>query len=106
MLDPLLSLIHLYSLIPSTSNVHGYVPGHIQNGLIYMHYSFKSSQDHHYVFIISVLEGNGNALQYSCLENPMDRRGCQATVYEVARSQTRLSEHPGMHAPPLHILGC
>ena len=28
-------------------------------------------------------EGNGNPLQYSCLENPMDRRAWQATVHEV-----------------------
>ena len=30
-------------------------------------------------------EGNGNPLQYSCLENPMDRGVWQATVREVAR---------------------
>ena len=30
-------------------------------------------------------EGNGNALQYSCLENPMDRGVWQATVQGVAR---------------------
>ena len=36
-------------------------------------------------------EGNGNPLQYSCLENPMDREAWQATVYGVAKSQTRLS---------------
>ena len=30
-------------------------------------------------------EGNGNPLQYSCLENPMDRRAWQATVHGVAR---------------------
>ena len=29
-------------------------------------------------------EGNGNPLQYSCLENPMDRGSWQATVYAVA----------------------
>ena len=28
-------------------------------------------------------EGNGNPLQYSCLENFMDRGTCQATVYET-----------------------
>ena len=28
-------------------------------------------------------EGNGNALQYSCLENPMDRGAWRATVYGV-----------------------
>ena len=36
-------------------------------------------------------EGNGNPLQHSCLENPMDRGACQATVHGVARSQTQLS---------------
>ena len=37
-------------------------------------------------------EGNGNPLQYSCLENPMDRGTWQATVHGVAKSQTRLSD--------------
>ena len=31
-------------------------------------------------------EGNGNLLQYSCLENPMDRGDWQATVHRVAKS--------------------
>ena len=35
-------------------------------------------------------EGNGNPLQYSCLENPMDRGGLQATLCGAAKSQTRL----------------
>ena len=30
--------------------------------------------------------GNGNPLQYSCLENPMDREAWQATVHRVAKS--------------------
>ena len=34
--------------------------------------------------------GNGNPFQYSCLENPMDRRAGQATVHRVAKSRTRL----------------
>ena len=33
-------------------------------------------------------EGKGNPLQYNCLENPMDRGACQATVPGVAKSQT------------------
>ena len=37
--------------------------------------------------------GNGNPLQYSCLENPMNRGPWQATVHGVAKSQTRLSPH-------------
>ena len=37
-------------------------------------------------------KGNGNPLQYYCLENPVDRRAWQAPVYGVAKSQTRLSD--------------
>ena len=37
-------------------------------------------------------EGNGNPLQYSCLENPMDRGACEAAVHGVAKSWTRLSD--------------
>ena len=35
-------------------------------------------------------EGNGNPLQYSCLENPMNRRAWQAAVHGVPTSRTRL----------------
>ena len=37
-------------------------------------------------------EGNGNPLQYSCLENSMEEGAWQATVHGVAKSQTRLSD--------------
>ena len=37
-------------------------------------------------------EGNGNPLQYSCLENSMDGEAWWATVHGVAKSQTRLSD--------------
>ena len=37
-------------------------------------------------------EGNGNPLQYSCLENPLDREAWWVTVYGVTKSRTRLSE--------------
>jgi len=43
-------------------------------------------------------EGNGNPLQYSCLENPMDGGACWATVHELAKSQTRLSNFTSLHA--------
>ena len=36
--------------------------------------------------------GHGNPLQYSCLENPMDRETWQATVYGVTKSRTQLSD--------------
>ena len=37
-------------------------------------------------------KGNGNPLQYSCLENPMDGGAWWAIVHGVAKSQTRLSD--------------
>ena len=37
-------------------------------------------------------EGNGNPLQYSCLENPMDAGAWWAAVCGVAKSRTRLSD--------------
>ena len=37
-------------------------------------------------------EGNGNPLQCSCLENPMDRGAWWATVHGVAKSRTQLSD--------------
>ena len=37
-------------------------------------------------------EGNGNPLQYSCLENPMDQETRQAPVHRVAKSRTRLKQ--------------
>ena len=38
-------------------------------------------------------EGNGNPLEYSCLENSMDRGAWQATVHGFTRCQTGLSTH-------------
>ena len=35
-------------------------------------------------------EGNGNPLQYSCLENPMDRGAWRAAVDRVTKSRTQL----------------
>ena len=37
-------------------------------------------------------DGNGNPLQYSCLENPMDGEAWQATVHGVAKSHIRLRD--------------
>ena len=37
-------------------------------------------------------EGNGNPLQYSCLENPMDGGAWWATVHGITKSRTRLSD--------------
>ena len=37
-------------------------------------------------------EGNGNPLQYSCLENPMEGGALWATVHRVVKSWTRLTD--------------
>ena len=45
-------------------------------------------------------EGNGNPLQYSCLENPMDGEAWWATVHRVAKRRTRLSDFTSLHFRP------
>ena len=52
-------------------------------------------------------EGNGNPLQYSCLENPTDGGAWWPTVYGVAKSGTRLSDFsslPSLQALAAHTL--
>ena len=41
----------------------------------------------------SLGEGNGYALQYSCLENPMNRGAWRATVHRVAKSWRQLNDY-------------
>ena len=49
--------------------------------------------------------GNGNPLQYSCLENPTDRVAWWATVHGIAKSKTWLSDwtHAHTHIPLVHM---
>ena len=52
----------------------------------------------HFHFSLSCIgEGNGNPLQYSCLENTVDRGAWRPVVHGVAKSQTRL-KRLSMHA--------
>ena len=47
----------------------------------------------HFHFLLSYIgEGNGNPLEYSCLENPRDRRARWAAIYGVTQSQTQLKQ--------------
>ena len=48
-------------------------------------------------------EGNGNPLQYSCLENPMDGGAWWAIVHGVAKSGTRLSDFTLLYSLLLYI---
>ena len=49
--------------------------------------------------------GNGNPLQYSRLENPMDRGAWWATVHGATKSETRLKQL-SMHTEGLQITSC
>ena len=49
----------------------------------------------------SPVKGHDTPLQYSCLENPMDRGAWRATVHGVTKSQARLSDHVSMHTCPV-----
>jgi len=51
---------------------------------------FTTEQLHFHFSLSCIGEGNGNPLQYSCLENPRDGGAWWAAVYGVAQSRTRL----------------
>ena len=53
-------------------------------------------------------EGNGNPLQYSCLENSMDWGAWWATVHGIAKSRTRLSNFTlaGSEEASCHVINC
>ena len=50
--------------------------------------------------------GNGNPLQYSCLDNPLDRGAWRATVHGVARVGHDLATEPPPHSHMGNILAC
>ena len=75
----------------------GFLPGefHGQRSLVgYSQWNRKESDTterlHFYFSLSCIGEGNGNPLQYSCLENPRDGGAWWAAVYGVAQSLTQL----------------
>ena len=48
--------------------------------------------------------GNGNPLQYSCLENPMDRESWWATVHGVAKSRTQSATKQQKNVPVVVVM--
>ena len=54
--------------------------------------SNKTERLHFHFLLSGTGEGNGNPLQYSCLENPRDGGAWWAAVYGVAQSRTRLKQ--------------
>ena len=59
----------------------------------------------HFHFSLSCIgEGNGNPLQYSCLENPRDEGAWWAAVYGVEQSRTRLKRLSSSSSNPLSLV--
>ena len=57
------------------------------------HEELDTTEQLHFHFSLSCTgEGNGNPLQYSCLENPRDGGAWWAAIYGVAQSQTQLRD--------------
>ena len=57
----------------------------------------------------SVGGGHGNSLQYSCLQDPMDRGAWQAAVHQVSESDTAEAakhKHSATYIPPLCCFTC
>ena len=64
-------------------------PGRLQS----MESQSETTERLHFHFSLSCIgEGNGNPLQYPCLENLMDRGAWWAAVHGVAKSRARLSD--------------
>ena len=62
-------------------------------------YKSDTTERLHFIFSLSCIgEGNGNPFQCSCLENPRDRGACQAAIYGVAQSRTRLKLLSSSHS--------
>ena len=74
------------------SSVHGIFQA---RALEWLAIAFSDINTTYYIFTIG--EGNGNPLQYSCLENPMDRGAWWAAVHGVSQSWTWLKQL-SMHA--------
>ena len=74
-------------LLPGESHGQRSLVGYSPRG----HKESDTTEQLHFHFSLPCVgEGAGNSLQYSCLENPRDRRAWWAIVYGVVHSQTRL----------------
>ena len=72
-------------LVPTSLLIYWTVPSHICIMFVAFNLFFITS-------LTFSREGNGNPLQYSCLENPMDGGAWWAAVHRVVKSPTRLSD--------------
>ena len=82
--DPLLNYFLIFSISLWFLNWFYLNQEHLY--IQFLHHTFKATSKEKHG------EGNGNPLQYSCLENPMEGGAWWAAVHGVAKSQTRLSD--------------
>ena len=66
------------------------IPGMAEPGGLPSMESDMTERLHFHLSLSCIGEGNGNPLQYSCLENPRDGEAWWAAVYGVTQSRTRL----------------
>ena len=69
----------------SRATVHGVLKELDNLATKQQHYTNTHTHTHTYIYSE---EGNGNSLQYSLLENPIDRGAWQATIHKVTKSLT------------------
>ena len=90
------SYIYIYMYLTSSLSIHPltYIDSHLAKGFQ------RDICTHVYAALLTIAKvlakyrspggGHGNPPQFSCLENPRDRRAGQATVHRVAKSRTQL----------------
>ena len=88
-------------MAPHSSTLAWKIPWAEKPGRLYSpwgRYESDMTERLHFHFSLSCTgEGNGNPLQYSCLENPRDGGAWWAAVYGVAQSRTRLKRLRSMY---------
>ena len=79
-------------MVPHSSTLAWKIPWTEEPGRLQSMGSLESDTTErlHFHFSLLHIEGNGNPLQRSCLENPREGRAWWAAIYGVAQSRTRL----------------
>ena len=93
---PFPSLLEAYSLWPTFRLHHSNIPSGFPGGSVVKNLPVNVGDIRDVGLILGSGRfpggGNGNPLQYSCLEDPMDRKAWWSIVYRVTKSQTRLKQ--------------
>ena len=86
-------MLHLFRLIQDSEESFGFNYRNFYRP-VFLSTHWLCHTLHYFLLAIAVSngEGNGSPVQYSCLENPMDRGAWWAAVHGIAKSQTRLSD--------------